>query len=223
MRYAGPGFCGRTSSRLAALFVPPYYGRCFLARLNQNGYISPSAEIHHSKVVYGKNVFIGDRVVIFGQADDEAIELGDGVHLYGDTYIETGQGGTVKFGRDTHILPNCQFSAYKGSIEIGSDVQIAPGCAFYPYDHGTLPGDLMRRQPLITKGDITIEDDVWLGFGVIVLSGVRIGRGAVIGAGSVVTKNIPDGAIAAGMPARVLRMRNKAVRLEGNDVKHGPV
>ena len=63
-----------------------------------------------------------------------------------------------------------------------------------------------------TKGGIVIEDDVWLGFGVIVLDGVRIGKGAVIGAGAVVTKDIPEGAIAAGIPARVIKMRSDLKR-----------
>jgi len=67
--------------------------------------------------------------------------------------------------------------------------------------------ELIKNQPLQTKGGILIEDNVWLGFGVIVLSGVRIGKGAVIGAGSVVTDDIPAGAIAVGVPARVVKMR----------------
>ena len=50
-------------------------------------------------------------------------------------------------------------------------------------------------------------DDAWLGYGVIVLDGVRIGKGAVVGAGSVVTEDIPDGGIAVGVPARVVKMR----------------
>jgi acetyltransferase-like isoleucine patch superfamily enzyme len=128
--------------------------------------------------------------------------------LYGETYIQTGQDGTVCIGRDARIQPRCQFSAYKGSIKIGADVQIAPGCAFYPYNHGTSPGELISRQPLTTNGDIIIGDDVWIGFGVIVLSGVRIGNGAVIGAGSVVIDDIFDGCIAVGSPARVIKMRN---------------
>jgi acetyltransferase-like isoleucine patch superfamily enzyme len=92
-------------------------------------------------------------------------------------------------------------------IQIGRDVQIAPYCAFYSYNHGFAPGALIRKQPLQTKGGIAIEDDVWLGVGVIVLDGVRIGKGAVVGAGSVVTQDIPDGAIAVGKPARVVKMR----------------
>jgi acetyltransferase-like isoleucine patch superfamily enzyme len=60
---------------------------------------------------------------------------------------------------------------------------------------------------LQTKGDIVIEDDAWLGVGVVVLDGVRIGKGAVIGAGSVVTRDIPDNAIAVGVPASVVKMR----------------
>jgi len=61
---------------------------------------------------------------------------------------------------------------------------------------------------LLSKGGIVVEDDVWLGYGVIVLDGVRIGKGAVIGAGSVVNQDIPSGAIAVGVPARVVKSRD---------------
>lgn len=209
MRYSGLGPFGRIATRLATWFVLPYYGRCYLAGLNRKGYISPSAKIHHSELVLGNHVFIGDRVIIYKHIDGGPVELGERVYLYGETYIQTGQGGSVTIGCDTHVHPRCQFSAYKASINIGRDVQIAPGCALYPYDHGILPGELICKQPLTTKGDIVIEDDVWLGFGVIILSGVRVGEGAVVGAGSVVTQNIPDGAIAVGVPARIVKMRSE--------------
>ena len=209
MRYAGLGFSGRVATRLATWFVPPYCDRCALAYMNPKGYVSPAAAIHHDKLIIGSNVFIGDRVTIYNHRDGGAVELGDRVHLYGDTYVQTGQGGRIKIGRDSHIQPCCQLAGFMATIEIGNDVQIAAGCAFYPYDHGIACGELICRQPLTTKGDICIEDDAWLGYGVIVLSGVRIGKGAVIGAGSIVTHSVPDGGIAVGAPARVLRLRSE--------------
>ena len=59
----------------------------------------------------------------------------------------------------------------------------------------------------VSKGEIVIEDDVWIGSNSVILSGVKIGRGAVIGAGSIVTKNVPKYAIVAGNPAKVIKMR----------------
>jgi acetyltransferase-like isoleucine patch superfamily enzyme len=62
---------------------------------------------------------------------------------------------------------------------------------------------------LESKGNIIVGDDAWISFGVIVLGGVSIGPGAVVGAGSVVTRSIPDGAIAIGNPAKVVKMRKE--------------
>ena len=106
---------------------------------------------------------------------------------------------------DTTSLPNKRI---RGIHPIGNVVDIAPNCAFYSYDHGFAPDRPIREQPLKTKGDIVIEDEVWIGVGVIVLNGVRIGKGAVIAAGSVVVKDIPKYAIAVGAPARVVKMRD---------------
>jgi acetyltransferase-like isoleucine patch superfamily enzyme len=207
MHFAGLDTFGRIATRFATWFAPPYKSRCYLARLNSKGYIASSAIIDHDDLQLARDVFIGDRVVIYQSRNGGSVELGEGVQLYSDIIIETGEGGSVKIGADTHIQPRCQFSAYAESIQIGCRVEIAPNCAFYPYNHGLAPGECIRNQPLETKGSIIIGDDAWLGFGVIVLDGVRIGKGAVLGAGSVVTNDIPDDAIAFGVPARVVRMR----------------
>ncbi len=65
----------------------------------------------------------------------------------------------------------------------------------------------MMDQPLVSRGGITVGDGAWIGYGAIILDGVTIGSGAVIGAGSVVKRDIPDYAIAAGTPAKVIKMR----------------
>lgn len=202
---------GRVGSHLATWLAPPYKKRSYLASLNPKGYIAPSATICHANLSLGGNVYIGDRVTIY-QANSGAVHLSKGVKLYSDIIIETGDEGVVSVGEGTHIQPRCQLMAYVGSLEIGCRVEIAPNCAFYPYDHGFKPGEPIRSQPAKTKGGIVVGDDSWLGVGVIVLDGVRIGEGAVVGAGSVVTNDIPDNAIAVGVPARVIKMRTNLKR-----------
>jgi len=208
MRRAGLSRFGRVATRLATWFAPPHKARVSLARMNPQGYIAPSVTIYHSDLRLGANIFVDERVVIFQREGGGPIELGDRVYIYRDTIVETGYGGSLVIGAKTSIHPRCQINAYKVSIQIGCGVMIAPSCALYPYDHGVAPDKPIIAQPLVSKGDIVIGDGAWLGVGVVVLGGVRIGEGAVIGAGSVVTQDVPDGAIAVGVPAQVVKMRS---------------
>ena len=206
---SGRGIVGRTAARFAAFGYAPYKGRLDLARIQPQGYVTASAKISHTNLIMAKNVFIGDRVIVYQHQNGGSVELGDRVMLFDEIIVETFAGGSLHLGADTVIQPRCHFTAAVAPIRIGNGVQIAPQCAFYSYDHGIAPDALIRNQPLQSKGPIIIEDDAWLGFGVIVLSGVHIGKGAVIGAGAVVTHNVPAGAIAAGSPARIVKMRNE--------------
>lgn len=212
LRFAGREPLGRLAGRLAALAVPPAFGRAWLARMHPRGYIDPGAtiRIRPGDLRLGANVYIGQDVLIYQFAAGCRVELGARTHIHHGCQIQLGEGGSLEVGADTHIQPRCQLSAYKAPIRIGAHVQIAPACAFYPYDHGIAPGQLIRAQPLTSKGGIVIEDDVWLSYGVIVLDGVRIGRGAVVGAGSVVTRDVPAGAVVAGVPARLIKLRGAA-------------
>ena len=207
MHYAGVNGLGKIATWLATLGTPPYYGRIRLAKDNPKGYISHKATIHHPFLNLGRNIFIEENVLIFRDNDGGPVELGDSVHLHRGTIIQTGQDGNVKIGSHTHLQPRCQLSAYKAPILIGRRVEVAPYCAFYSYNHGFKPGEPIHTQPLQSKGGITIEDDAWLGVGVTILDGVRIGKGAVVGAGSVVTKDLPENSISFGVPARVVKMR----------------
>ena len=209
---AGPSVPGRLAGMAAAAAVPGYFGRHRLALVSRKGFVSPWATISHHALEMGAHVFVGDRAVIYHDDRGGPVHLGDGVALNDGVRLQTGSGGTISIGAATHVQPDCQFSAYLGSIRIGNRVEIAPRCAFYPYDHGVALGIPIRDQPLVSKGDIVVGDDAWLGYGVVVLSGVTIGDGAVVGAGSVVTESIPANAIAVGVPARVLRQRPHAGR-----------
>jgi acetyltransferase-like isoleucine patch superfamily enzyme len=211
MRFAGRGHAGRIATRLATWFAPPYKARHELARLYPRGYISPTAVIYHDQLRLGEYIFIGDRVVIFGSERSGPVELGDHVDVHQDVIIESGADGSLTVGSGSRLQAGCQLMAYRAPITIGRDVGIAQYCALYPYDHGFEPGKAISRQPLRTKGGIVIEDHAWLGAGVVVLSGVRIGRGAVIGAGAVVTRDVPDDAIAVGVPARIVGKRGGKV------------
>jgi acetyltransferase-like isoleucine patch superfamily enzyme len=208
MLFASMSPVGRLATRLASLFAPPYYGRQDFAWWNRKGYVSPKAEICHERLTLGSNVFIDDRVLIYHLKDGGPVEVGDRVHLYRDTIIQTGQGGSVSIGAHSFIQPRCTFSAFKGPIRIAEGVQIAPNCSFYSYDHGIAAGVNIIEQPLQTKGGIVIESGAWLGVGVTVLDGVTIGKGAVVGAGSVVMKDVPKGAVVMGVPACIVKLRD---------------
>lgn len=190
-------------------WAPSYLQRHCLADLNPRGFISTRATLTGPNIRLGANVFIDDGVLIHQAWDAGSVTLGNRVHLEEDTHILTGEGGAVTIGDDTHIHRSCQLVSFKAPIRIGSGVGIAARCAFHSYEHGIVAGQPIRNQPLTSKGEISIGDAAWLGYGVIVLSGVRIGKGAVIGAGSVVTTDVPDQAVAVGVPARVVKMRGE--------------
>ncbi len=193
---------------LASWGVPPCFQRHFLADLAPTGFISPRARVWGERIRLGVHVFIDDGVLIYQEPSGLGVELADRSRLMENTHVLTGAGGRVSIGSGTNVHRGCQLNGYHSAIRIGRGVEIAARCAFYSYDHGMEPGSPISGQPLTSKGDIVIGDEAWLGYGVIVLSGVRIGCGAVVGAGSVVTRDVPDGGIAAGVPARVLKMRS---------------
>lgn len=186
----------------------PYHGRTFLAYLAPRGFVAPEAILAHPSMRFGRNVYVGDRVIATREKDGGEVHLQDEVHLYGDTFLMTGSRGAIRIGRGTHVQLGCRFHAFLADISIGAEVEVAPSCAIYSYNHSTVPDVPIMHQPLQTNGPVVIGDGAWLGHGAIILSGVHIGSGAVVAAGSVVVKNIPENAIAAGVPARVLKLRS---------------
>lgn len=116
-----------------------------------------------------------------------------------------GEGG-IGIGARVYIGPNSVlFGA--GGITIGDAVQISPGVVISSHQHTFAePGVEIRDQP-ISFAPVIVERDVWIGANATILPGVRVGAGSVIGAGAVVTRDVPAGSVAVGVPAKVVRGR----------------
>lgn len=99
----------------------------------------------------------------------------------------------------------------RGGITIGNNVMIGPGCVISSCEHGFANLDAPMCQQPITYAPITIEDDVWIGGNVCIKSGITIHRGSIVGAGSVVTHDVPPYAIVGGVPAKTIRSRTQEV------------
>lgn len=111
-------------------------------------------------------------------------------------------GEHIRFGKNVFVNTNSYFMD-GNYIIVGDFVFIGPNCGFYTNTH---PEDITRRNEGLEKAlPITIEDNVWIGANVSVMPGVTIGEGCIIGAGSVVTRDIPSHSVAVGSPCRVLR------------------
>jgi galactoside O-acetyltransferase len=197
--------------RLAELPLAPYKGKRELLRyLGDRPYISPRAQISGHSLRFGPRCYIDDFVTIYAHPNAKGeVVLAEGVQLHRWTTIELGNGaGSLHVGPNTSFQAGCTLNAFVGNITIGANCMIATRCVFMPYQHGCDdPSRPISEQPLRSRGDIVIEDNVWLGAHVCVMDGVVIGKGAIVGAGAVVTRSIPPNTIAVGVPARVIRER----------------
>jgi acetyltransferase-like isoleucine patch superfamily enzyme len=135
------------------------------------------------------------------------ISIGDNTHILPYAML-LGSGGRIDIGNHCTVHPYCVLYG-AGGLKIGDSVRIAAHTVIIPSNHiFENPETLIRLQGIQAEG-IIIRDDVWLGTGARVLDGVTIGKGSIVGAGAVVTKDVPDYAIVTGVPARVTGWRNK--------------
>lgn len=111
-------------------------------------------------------------------------------------------GNRVKFGKNVFINHSAILSA-SGGIEFEDGVSVAPGVRIATINH-----DFNNRHTIYTYGKVTIKKNAWIGMNVTICPGVTIGKYAVVGAGAVVTHDIPDYAVAVGVPAKVIKMQN---------------
>ncbi len=109
-------------------------------------------------------------------------------------------------GAKTVIGQECTISAYQ-HVAIGRECIIADRVMLIDFDHGAAEVERPIRLQGIYKRDVDVGNNVWIGYGACVLRGAKVGDNAILGTNSVVTREVPANAVAGGVPARVIRMR----------------
>ncbi len=120
--------------------------------------------------------------------------------------------GVVEIGAKTVMGQECTISAYK-RVRIGEQCVIADRAMFIDFDHGVVEVERPIRQQGIYTREVEVGSNVWIGYGACILRGVSVGDNSIVGTNSVVTKDVPANAVVAGVPARIVRMRDAPEQL----------
>jgi len=159
-------------------------------------------------------LFLGPRVTL---------EVGRSARLRFGRWVWIGHGtkircheGEVRIGDKTVLGQECTISAYQ-HVSIGEQCILADRVMLIDFDHNVAEVERPIRVQGIYKRDVRVGSNVWIGYGAQILRGVTVGDNSIVGAGSVVTKDVPANAVVAGTPARVIRMRDAPQTLRWRD------
>ncbi len=141
------------------------------------------------------------------------LEIGCGATLRIGRWAWIGNGskirvheGEVSIGAKTVMGQECTISAYQ-HVEIGRECIVADRVMLIDFDHGAVEVERPIRLQGIYKRDVRVGHNVWMGYGACILRGVSVGNNSIVGTSAVVTQDVPENAVVAGIPARVIRMR----------------
>ncbi len=152
----------------------------------------------------GKNCFIAPEARLFAEPG-RAIIIGDNTYIAADCVLH----GPITLGTGVSINHHATLDGGTKGIYIGDNTRIAAYTSAYAFNHGMDAGQLIKDQPVTSRG-IHIGADVWIGAHVGILDGVSIGDGAIVGMGSIVTKAVPAYHKVAGNPATSIGTRTDA-------------
>lgn len=150
----------------------------------------------------GKGSVMNHGVKILG--NPRRIFLDDNFRVWENALLYTGDKGKIIGGKNSLIGVDCFINSGNSTIKIGNGVAVSSHCRLIAYTHSYSTEDI----PVIyteKEGDITIEDNVLIGSGVTILPNVKIGYGAVVAAGAVVTQDVPERTIVGGIPAKIIK------------------
>ncbi len=148
----------------------------------------------------GKNFRTAEMVKI---SQPHLLSVGDNVSLYYGVYVEPCD-KEITIGSNTHFAPYC---VLYGPLSVGENCAIAAHVVLASVAHSYADPDTpMVKQPT-NQQKITLEDNVWIGANAVITPGVTIGTGSIVGAGAVVTKDVPPYSVVGGVPAKLIKMR----------------
>lgn len=176
-----------------------------------------------SKIQFGHKIKVGSGFNLMEYATLNAlsydgVEIGNNFTLGKYAVIEcTGVlrnvGNSLKIGNNVGINHYC-FIGVRGNITIGDNVIFGPRVNIFSENHNFDRLDISIKNQGVTKEDTIIGNDVWIGASVSIMPGVKVGNGCVIAAGSVVTKDIADFSVVAGVPAKIIKNRKNKMNFE---------
>jgi acetyltransferase-like isoleucine patch superfamily enzyme len=179
--------------------ITPKYAR-LVARLVRRRWLTPTGR----RLRLDGLAFLGSKVTIeIGKK--ASVRLGRWVWVGKGTKIRCHE-GEVQIGAKSVLGEDCTISAYQ-HVSIGEQCIVADRVMLIDFDHSVAEVERPIRVQGIYKRDVRVGNNVWIGYGAQILRGVTVGDNSIIGASAVVSKDVPANAVAAGIPARIIRMR----------------
>lgn len=198
--------------RTAIKIVRGEIRRIFLKQAKGMLFVGKHVQITHGKhISCGRNVKFEDYAEIHGLCS-EGLVFGDyvtisrGVMIRPSSYYGGDYGQGLVIGAHSSIGPY-GYVGCSGKITIGKNVMFGPKCSLFAENHNFSDTEASIKSQGVNQKGITVEDDCWIGSSVTILDGVIIGRGSVIGAGTLVTKDVPAGSIVMDKRNRIISER----------------
>lgn len=138
-------------------------------------------------------------------------KAGKNIYIFSPFHCPSPEG--IEIANNVNISQNCHISG-EGGVKIGSFVLIGPNTIILSSNHGFNKINIPMVRQKLKCAPVTIADDVWIGANVVILPGTNIKQGAIVGAGSIVTKNVPAYAVMAGNPAKIVKKRCSQTKIK---------
>lgn len=186
--------------RTAAKILRGGIKRLFLKQTKGLLLVGKNVKITHGKHIFcGKNVKFEDYAEIQGLCKDglifgDYVTISRGVMIRPSSYYGGDLGSGLSMGEHSSIGPY-GYVGCSGKIIIGNNVMFGPKCSLFAENHNFSNTETSIKSQGVNQKGITVEDDCWIGSNVTILDGVTIGRGSVVGAGTLVTRDVPAGSI----------------------------